>query len=35
MATLIGFGQMAAEFLTSSTTAVLVFAVLPAKRTTM
>ncbi|MDH3599493.1 MAG: anion permease, partial [Candidatus Tectomicrobia bacterium] len=29
MATLIGFGQMAAAFLTSSTTAVLVFAVLP------
>lgn len=31
MATLIGFGQMAAVFLTSSTTAVLVFAVLPAE----
>lgn len=29
MATLIGFGQMGAAFLTSSTTAVLVFAVLP------
>lgn len=29
MATLIGFGQMASVFLTSSTTAVLVFAVLP------
>lgn len=29
MATLIGFGQMAAVFLTSSTTAVLIFAVLP------
>ena len=29
MATLIGFGQMAAPFLTSSTTAVLVYAVLP------
>ena len=31
MAALIGFGQMAAVFLTSSTTAVLVFAVLPAE----